>query len=266
MFSATILKTVDQNSIQPGGRLRFYIQIKNTGPDIPGFILFVRDPFRVQDFDLSNAEFTIDGQQTSGPGNFSFSLNITPPNPTVTALFLNTETFPGGAITTFTLEATVNPSRLSSISSIRNTAQLEVDGRTLGFSTANFSDVAVIVRGPVTTTKKTKKITYLIVVTNNGPFPATGVTLNDRLSPGLTLDTFRQVSGPLFTLGPGFITSLASIAVLDVGVSAAFEVVSKLCQHSALTNVSNSATVYSTSVDSYLNNNTSTAQTILLNC
>jgi large repetitive protein len=106
-------------------------------------------------------------------------------------------------------------------------------------------------------------ITYTITIQNLGPSDAASVTLTDVLPAGTTFVSESQTNGPTFTCTTGA-TVTCSIASFAANASATFNVTVTLS--GSLTNgttVTNTASASSATPDSNLNNNTSSAPTLV---
>src|SRR6185369_234881 len=102
--------------------------------------------------------------------------------------------------------------------------------------------------------------TWTIVVTNNGPDPATNVTMTDTLPPNTTFVSLNQ-SGPLFNCS-GTTTVTCTIATLASGASTTFTLVAKSSAATPPGTISNTANVSSTSpLDPTPGNNSATSNT-----
>ncbi|HEV2968654.1 MAG TPA: hypothetical protein VGY55_01620, partial [Pirellulales bacterium] len=122
------------------------------------------------------------------------------------------------------------------------------------------SDVAVTITPSSSTVLPGGSVSYTIIVTNNGPSDATGVTLTDTLPGTLSFGVQTQSSGPTFTLNNNGNAITDTIATLPASASATLIVVADVKLSTlAGTVISNTATVSSTSTDNNLQNNTATA-------
>lgn len=126
---------------------------------------------------------------------------------------------------------------------------------------AQQADLAVSKSGP-TDANVGDEVTYQVVVTNNGPGAATGVTLADAIPDGMTLVSATQDSGPAFVCNPTPETVECTTATLTAGQSAAFTFVFEI---TGLPEAGppwvNTATVTSGTPDPNSANNTSTVST-----
>lgn len=107
---------------------------------------------------------------------------------------------------------------------------------------------------PVATTGS---LTYTIVVTNNGPSDATGVTVTDTLPTGLSFGSGTSTVGSVTNAG-GVVTG--NIGTLASGASATITLVTSV-DASASGTLSNTASVTSTETDSDTANNAATETT-----
>jgi uncharacterized repeat protein (TIGR01451 family) len=107
---------------------------------------------------------------------------------------------------------------------------------------------------------------YTVTVTNNGPSTASTVTMTDTVPANATFASISQTSGPTFTCttpaagATGTIT--CSIGTLTAGQSATFTLVFNGTNQVA--QITNTATVTSTTLDPNPANNTATASTFIL--
>jgi uncharacterized repeat protein (TIGR01451 family) len=124
------------------------------------------------------------------------------------------------------------------------------------------ADVAVVKTGPGSVTAGTNT-TYTVDLTNNGPSDAMNVLLTDTLPANTTFVSILQTSGPAFSCTTPAIgaagTISCSIATLPPGTLAGFSIVLMVSSGTpAGNNVSNTASVGSTTGDPSGGNNTST--------
>ncbi len=127
---------------------------------------------------------------------------------------------------------------------------------------AGVADLAVTKTGPATAVQDTT-FNYHITVTNNGPDPATNVTLTDRLPTGISFgDVIQDVPGPPSTCLFSFTTSTLTCTVptLNASVTAGYMVLvgvsSSIPNGTVISNIA-SATSNSTT-DPDLTNNSAT--------
>jgi len=107
-------------------------------------------------------------------------------------------------------------------------------------------------------------LVYSVAVTNNGPSAAQNVVLADNLPAGTTFVSQSQLTGPAFTLGNTSSSINDTIATLNSGASATFEIVVAISGTPAPgTSFSNTATVSASTADSVSNNDSSTAVTVV---
>ncbi|HZY90699.1 MAG TPA: CARDB domain-containing protein, partial [Gemmataceae bacterium] len=103
-------------------------------------------------------------------------------------------------------------------------------------------------------------LTYTITVSNNGPNAAQNVSLSDLLPAGTTFASQSQTSGPAFTLSNTGNQVSDTIAALASGQSATFQVQATVTA-AAGTNLSDTATVSSPTLDPNPANNSASAAT-----
>jgi uncharacterized repeat protein (TIGR01451 family) len=125
------------------------------------------------------------------------------------------------------------------------------------------ADLSVTITPSATTAIVGGSIGYTIVVTNNGPSPATNFKLTDTLPASLVFGKqIEQSGGPAFTLGNSGNAITDTISSLASGASATFTVIADVAQTVAnSTAISNTATVSSDLPDNTTTNNSATATT-----
>jgi uncharacterized repeat protein (TIGR01451 family) len=128
------------------------------------------------------------------------------------------------------------------------------------------ADLSVTKTGSPDAVNPNADITYTITVTNNGPDPASNVSLTDDVPDHTTFKSVSQDSGPAFTItspalgGTGTVT--ASIATLASGASAQFTFVVTVDEDAAATStIFNTANVATTTADSNSANDSATVGT-----
>jgi uncharacterized repeat protein (TIGR01451 family) len=109
-------------------------------------------------------------------------------------------------------------------------------------------------------------MSYSIAVTNNGPSNSGSVTMNDTLPPNTTFVSESQPGGPAFLCtnpsvgGTGTVS--CSIAALNAGVTATFNIVVLLADATPVGPSSNTATVTSANDPTPVNNSSTAITTI----
>jgi len=98
-----------------------------------------------------------------------------------------------------------------------------------------------------------QKVVFTIIATNNGPFTATGVTVNDMLQSGYTYVSSTTTVG---TYDPS--TGIWTIGTLNIGASESLTITATVI---SLGNYSNTATITGNELDENTGNNTSTVIT-----
>ncbi len=142
------------------------------------------------------------------------------------------------------------------------------DTGTDGLAAANIviglaADLSVTITPSSATAIVGGSVGYTVVVTNNGPSPATNFKLTNTLPSTLIFGTqIEKSGGPTFTLSNNGNTITDSIASLASGASATFTIVADLVQTVANgTVISNTVTVSSDIPDNTTANNSATATT-----
>ena len=122
------------------------------------------------------------------------------------------------------------------------------------------ADLAIVkTASPTPAVVAGQQLTYTLAATNNGPSPATGVTVSDPLPTSLTFVSATTSQGT-FSYNNGTLT--ASLGSLADGASANVNVVTTVAA-SATGTVTNTATISGDQTDPYLANNTSSVTTTI---
>ncbi len=208
----------------------------------------------------------------NGPSD-ALNVNVTDPTPTglvftsnagacTTAFPCALGNLPAGQSRTITATYAV-PSNYTAPSPIVNTATVTTDttetnpaNNTASSSTTLQldTDLAIAKSGPATIVAG-NQMTYTVVVTNNGPSDATGVSVSDTTPPGLTFVSNAGACTTAFpctlgTLTPGATRTITSTYLVPSG-------------YTSPATIANTAVVSSTTPDSNSANNSSTATTTL---
>jgi uncharacterized repeat protein (TIGR01451 family) len=118
------------------------------------------------------------------------------------------------------------------------------------------TDLAVALQTIAATPDAGQQVTYSITVTNQGPSPATGVTLTDTLPASVTVVSVSQSQGDSAP-APGH-TLVAAIGTLDAGASATLSIV-VVTGGASVPAISNSVTVKGDQLDPTSSNNTASS-------
>jgi uncharacterized repeat protein (TIGR01451 family) len=176
----------------------------------------------------------------------------------------------GSASQTFVLVVKTNASTAdgATITNTANVATTSTESSTTNntatatTTVATTADIAITKTANTDTVAAGDNLIYTIVVHNNGPSDAQGVTLSDVVPAGTTLVSGNQVSGPTFTItsppgGTGTITATAP--TLAAGASATFTFTVQVDAGAlAGTTISNTASATTTTTELVTTNNSST--------
>jgi uncharacterized repeat protein (TIGR01451 family) len=214
---------------------------------------------------LPNTETFVSQSQTAGSDAFFLTHTSNQVSDTIAIL-------PSGHSDTFTVTATVK-SNVPSGTQISNTAFVSSatpdPSPSNNFSTTNTTistsaDLAVVKTGPATVAPGAN-LTYAITVTNNGPSDAQGVSLSDLLPSTETFVSQSQTAGAdLFALSRSGIHISDTITTLPSGHSDTIMVTVTVKSDVANgTQISNTASVSSSTPDPNSSNNSYTATTMV---
>ena len=168
-----------------------------------------------------------------------------------------------GANATVTIVVNVDEATRTALSNTATVTSTETDSNTANNSVTEPTTVNAQVDLAITKVDSADPVvpngtvTYTLVVTNNGPSEATGVTVNDTLPAGLTLTSSSTTVGTTTDVGnavTGNIGTLASGASATITINATVDA-------TATGTLSNTATVSGTETDSNTTNNSATETT-----
>lgn len=264
--SATVASTADlmvsksgPASATAGTNITYTVTLTNGGPSNALSV-------SLTDAVPANTTFVSESQST-GP-LFSCSKPAVGGTGTVTCTLAS---FANGASATFSITVNISAGASGTISNTANVSTTSTDpGPGANTSTATTTvtqsaDIAIVKTAPASAAAGSN-LTYSIAVTNNGPSNSGSVTMNDTLPPNTTFVSESQPSGPAFicTNPPagGTGTVSCSIASLNAGVTATFNIVVQIANAAPIGPSSNTATVTSAN-DPNAGNNSSTAITTI---
>jgi uncharacterized repeat protein (TIGR01451 family) len=213
---------------------------------------------------------------TTPPGTFfasivapgGWSCVTPPPSGTGTITCTQGSMAVGSAVFTLNLFGPSTPGILSNTANVSSSSSDPTPGN--NSSTANTNAISnadlSIAKTATPTAPQGSNITYTIALTNNGPNPATSVSLSDVLPANTTFVSEAQSTGQVFicsnpTVGTnGTIT--CTLANMNSGFTATFTIVVAVSGTAPLGTLNNTATVTTTSTDP-TTPNTSTAGTTI---
>jgi large repetitive protein len=234
-----------------GSNITYTIAVNNAGPS---------DAANVTLSDTLPAGTTfVSESQTTGP------LFTCTTGATVTCTIAS---FAAGANATFNITVTLSGS-IATGTTVTNTASVAstTPDPTPGNNSSSAStvvgvnaDLSVTKNGPAATPSNTT-ITYTVTAANAGPSNAAAVTLTETVPAGMTFVSANQTTGPAFSCsGTGPV--VCAIATFNAGASATFQFTFNVPQSIAPgTQVSDTATIASSTPDPASANNTASATT-----
>ncbi len=238
----------------PGELLTYIIDVTNAGPaDAQNVVL--DDAISP---DIIAPEFSIDGGVTFNPW------------PTIYVI----GTLPAAETRTILITGTVSPSATGVITNTAAVTSSTPDPNPNNNESTVNTEVSAVVSADVSVVKTaiTKRlrpgdmVVYTIVVFNAGPSDAQNVVLTDTIPPEIIRPEFSIDGGVTFNPWPGSL----DIGTLPTGASRTIiirgKVVSSNTKYKCITTITNTARVTSTTPDSNLSNNTSTATIKVCRC
>ena len=238
-------------TITQGTDINYTISVHNNGPTDAANVV-------VSDTYPANTTF-VSATPTSGPAG-----SCTPGPTSVSCTFAS---FPFNATASITLVLHVSNAAPNG-SSIANTATVSASTSdpngtnnsstsTATVTVAPTADLAVTKNGP-TAVARGANITYNLSITNNGPGPSNNVTLTDTFPANTTFVSVNQTSGPVFNCTNNATTLTCTIASLNAGASATFDLVLHLTSNATGT-ITNSVSATSSTPDPTPGNSSATS-------
>jgi uncharacterized repeat protein (TIGR01451 family) len=231
-------------TIAPNGSIAYTIGVTNNGPNVAQNV-------SLSDTLPASTTFT----SLSSPGGWSCTTPAVGGTGTVTC---SIATLANAATASFTLTVATTAPAGSTITNTANVSATSPDS-SAGNNSATAStvvgapDVAIVKTVTPSANIPNGPETYTIVVTNNGPGTATGVTVTDILPAGTTFTSANASQGSC----TGTTTVTCNVGSLNNGASATVTIVVQAPP--TLGPVANTATVSTTSSDPNPANNSSTA-------
>ncbi|MBO9534382.1 MAG: DUF11 domain-containing protein [Solirubrobacteraceae bacterium] len=241
-----VTQTVDQPSVNVGDVVNYTVVVRNNGPQAATGINLSDDlPAGVTVLSITPA------QGTCGTGDpFSCALG----------------TLASGAQTTVVIQARVTGAASSTFPNVASATATQFDpntsnnAATAATSTNPASDLRISKTVDKPTANVGELVTWTITATNDGPSPATGVTITDTAPSGVTLGTVTPPSGTTCTTA-GQVVSCSRTGSLPSGSSIVITITGTVQTSSAGSPVSNSATVAGNEFDPNTANNLSSVTT-----
>ncbi len=253
----SITKNDLTDPVSAGNTVTYSIVVTNNGPDTQTGAT-VTDTFAAP---LTNVTFTsvatggATGNDVTGTGNIN-----------------DTVTLPSGATITYTVTGTI-PSNAAA-GPLSNTATVTAPANTFETNTANNSatitttinqrvDVLVTKTDSPDPVTAGSNLTYTIVVTNNGPSDAQGLSFSDAIPVNTTFVSLNSPAGWTSITpavgGTGTITSTRSTLAAGTGAQTFTLVVKANASTAAGSTITNTANITTTTTDTNAVNNTATA-------
>jgi uncharacterized repeat protein (TIGR01451 family) len=174
----------------------------------------------------------------------------------------------GSAVFTLNVNGPAAPASVSNTATVSSSSTDNTPGNnssTANTNVINTADLSITKTATATAAQGTN-VTYNISLTNNGPNPATSVSLTDALPANTTFVSTAQPTGPAFictnpTVGTNG-TVTCTNASLASGATATFTIVATVSGSAPLGTLNNTANATTTSTDP-TTPNTSTAGTVI---
>lgn len=238
-------------SITQGTDINYTISVHNNGPTDAANVV-------VSDTYPANTTF-VSATPTSGPAG-----SCTPGPTSVSCTFAS---FPFNATASITLVLHVSNTAPNG-SSIANTATVSASTSdpngtnnsstsTATVTVAPTADLSVTKNGP-TAVARGANITYNISIMNNGPGLSNNVTLTDTFPANTTFVSVNQTTGPVFNCTNNATTLTCTIASLNAGASATFDLTLHVTSNATGT-ITNSVSATSTTPDPTPGNSSATS-------
>jgi uncharacterized repeat protein (TIGR01451 family) len=219
-------------NVTSGQNITYTVTITNNGPDAAANVV-VTDP------DPANTAFVLNSGGCTTPYPCSLGTLAIGQTITITSTYSTSASFSGNVTNTATVASTTAEPNSSNNSASANT--------NVGLA----ADVSVTKTGPPSVAPG-QDVVYTIVVTNNGPSPATSVTVSDTTPTGLA---FLSNSGACTGSYP------CNVGTLAAGQSATITSTYTVPSNYASPSIVNTATVSANEFDANTADNTSTATT-----
>jgi len=240
----SVTQTIDVPTPFVGQNVTFTVTLTNSGPDattnvavidlIPAGLVFVS---------------ATPGQGTYNPATGLWSVG-TLPNGSSTVLTIVATWTPAGSVTN---TAQVSASDLFDPDSTpNNNVPSEDDQASVVVTGQQSADLAVLKTVDDTTPKLGQIVTFVIMLTNNGPFNATGAQVSDPLPAGLAFLAATPSQGTYSSA-----SGIWSVGALNVGASVTLNIAASVNITSPVTNVAQVSA--SDQFDPNLSNNISSA-------
>jgi uncharacterized repeat protein (TIGR01451 family) len=215
-----------------GQNVVYTVTVTNNGPDAAAGVT-VADP--------QPANLTFVSNSGDCTGNYPCNLGTMSNGQvrTITSTYSTSPSFSGNVINTATVSSSTNDPNNSDNSASATT------------NVGAQADLAISKSGPASVNPG-QNVVYTVVVTNNGPSPATGVTVSDPTPVGLAFQSNTNSCGTPYP---------CSLGTLNAGQSVTITSTYTVPNNYASASISNTATVSSAVNDPNLADNSSTAST-----